>query len=269
MNDNLRLRVDHLEKQLRMWRLVFFSVVAVFALFAAAPRIPGVVEGTAFVLKDPDGHKRGLFHIDHTGSATVELLDRAGTPVLWLSEGRPDPELASPKRSPSPNLTILGSEGPTVMLSGEQDRASLSLGRLHRVNASLTASESTGASLNLENPAPHNAFAIISAADEASVELEHAKGGAVHLVSSETESSFEAYLCRSRQDKKPGCVPAPKLTAAVRSEGSSLQLDDADGFQTQVGISDLITPTTGAKTKTSAASVILFDKSKKVLWSAP
>ena len=51
--------------------------------------------------------------------------------------------------------------------------------------------------------------------------------------------------------------------------GSRVSLSDTEGFQTTIGTTDLLTPLTGETSKTSAASVILFDKDKNVLWKAP
>jgi hypothetical protein len=53
------------------------------------------------------------------------------------------------------------------------------------------------------------------------------------------------------------------------ADGPSLTLSDAQGFRTIAGIASLKTPRTGASTKTSAASVILFDKEGRSVWSAP
>lgn len=53
------------------------------------------------------------------------------------------------------------------------------------------------------------------------------------------------------------------------ADGPSLTLSDAQGFRTIAGIASLKTPSTGASTKTSAASVILFDKEGRSVWSAP
>jgi len=52
-------------------------------------------------------------------------------------------------------------------------------------------------------------------------------------------------------------------------DGSELALTDANGFETDIGITDLITQMTGETHKTSAASIVLLGKDKKVLWSAP
>lgn len=56
---------------------------------------------------------------------------------------------------------------------------------------------------------------------------------------------------------------------AAFSDVPAVDLTDAQGFSTNIGVTDLLTPTTGETHKTSAASVILFGKDKKVLWSAP
>jgi hypothetical protein len=55
----------------------------------------------------------------------------------------------------------------------------------------------------------------------------------------------------------------------VPSDGPWLQLNDANGFETDIGVTDLVTPATGETHKTSAASIVLLGKDRKVLWSAP
>jgi hypothetical protein len=61
----------------------------------------------------------------------------------------------------------------------------------------------------------------------------------------------------------------PQAMLAVTSDGPGLQLNDASGFETHIGVTDLVTPATGETHKTSAASIVLFGKDRKVLWSAP
>jgi hypothetical protein len=50
---------------------------------------------------------------------------------------------------------------------------------------------------------------------------------------------------------------------------SRVLVHDTDGFAATLGVTDLLTSRTGEKHKTSAASLILFDKDQKVLWRAP
>ena len=61
--------------------------------------------------------------------------------------------------------------------------------------------------------------------------------------------------------------PNGKLRASLHD--GSLEVSDKEGFQTKIGTTDLVTPRTGETHKTSAASMILFDKDRKVLWQAP
>jgi hypothetical protein len=48
-----------------------------------------------------------------------------------------------------------------------------------------------------------------------------------------------------------------------------LRVFDSQGFEAQLGVTDLVTPSTGETHKTSAASLVLFDKGKNVIWKAP
>jgi hypothetical protein len=52
-------------------------------------------------------------------------------------------------------------------------------------------------------------------------------------------------------------------------DGPSVYLNDEQGYSAALGNTDLVTPRTGETSKTSAASVVLFGKDKKVLWQAP
>jgi hypothetical protein len=60
-----------------------------------------------------------------------------------------------------------------------------------------------------------------------------------------------------------------RLTLGVNTGQPILELSDNEGFRTAVGSTDLVTPLTGEKHTTSAASFVLLGKDGKVLWSAP
>jgi len=51
--------------------------------------------------------------------------------------------------------------------------------------------------------------------------------------------------------------------------GPQIGLEDKEGYETRIGKTDLVTTKTGTTHQTSAASVVMFDKDKKVGWSAP
>jgi hypothetical protein len=54
----------------------------------------------------------------------------------------------------------------------------------------------------------------------------------------------------------------------VTPDGTTLALSDQDGFTTSIG-NDMQPAKGGQIKKTSAASITLFSKNRKVLWSAP
>jgi hypothetical protein len=61
--------------------------------------------------------------------------------------------------------------------------------------------------------------------------------------------------------------------ALVRAEGimvsGPVTVSDEKGFRATLGTTDLVTPRSGEIHRTSAASLILFDKDKNVIWKAP
>ena len=61
--------------------------------------------------------------------------------------------------------------------------------------------------------------------------------------------------------------PDIQLRMGVSPDGTTLELSDKDGFMTSIGSGVL--PKNGQAKKTSAASIVLFGKDRKVLWSQP
>ena len=57
--------------------------------------------------------------------------------------------------------------------------------------------------------------------------------------------------------------------ATVEINAGQVHTVDADGFEAVLGGSELVTQRTGETHKTSAASLVLFDKNKNVIWKAP
>lgn len=55
----------------------------------------------------------------------------------------------------------------------------------------------------------------------------------------------------------------------VDDDGPSLALEDTQGFESRLGVAALRTPLTGESSRTSAASLTLFDKDRKVIWRTP
>ena len=60
-----------------------------------------------------------------------------------------------------------------------------------------------------------------------------------------------------------------QVTLDTFIEGPQLVLKDKEGYSTEIGRTELVVPRTGKTGQTPAASLVLFDKDKKVLWAAP
>ena len=60
-----------------------------------------------------------------------------------------------------------------------------------------------------------------------------------------------------------------RVTLDTFIEGPQLVLADKEGYSTEIGRTDLVVTKTGKEEQTPAASLVLFGKGKKVLWSAP
>jgi hypothetical protein len=65
--------------------------------------------------------------------------------------------------------------------------------------------------------------------------------------------------------KEKGAEPVAK----AQFSSAALFVSDDQGFEATLGTQELVTPRTGETHKTSAASLVLFDKDKNVIWKAP
>lgn len=60
-----------------------------------------------------------------------------------------------------------------------------------------------------------------------------------------------------------------KATVEESGPGPNVAVADKEGYSSILGRSDLVLVKSGKKEQTPAASLVLFDKDRKVLWSAP
>lgn len=97
-----------------------------------------------------------------------------------------------------------------------------------------------------------------------SVDATPDSGPLLHLSSKEDGALAEVLPGGMWVQRKGGSV-----SFGAGDDGPSLALSDNEGFETSLGVSSLVTPRTGESHRTSAASIVLFGKEKKVLWSAP
>lgn len=111
------------------------------------------------------------------------------------------------------------------------------------------------------------------------------KSESVEHISLDTSGIGQTLTLGNVLSKSDGWIMlgAGKFTNSISMEGSAgefavnldetfgpkVRLADKEGYEINLGRTDLQTVGTGRKTQTPAASVVLFGKDKKVLWSAP
>lgn len=66
-----------------------------------------------------------------------------------------------------------------------------------------------------------------------------------------------------------GLLTIGDQAAGVVVSPYSVSLFDEQGFEVMLGRSALVTPRTGETQMRSAASLVMFDKNKNVIWKAP
>jgi hypothetical protein len=184
--------------------------------------------------------------LKRTGLAVL-LLTAA---VLLMGQARPSHTVTATK------FVLLDSQGRTrAILQTDSTGATLtfldSMGRKRMVLAGGTGPVgNTYAYLELGEDAATEQGVLTTAGGHGGVTL--SDGGLVMGVFPPSEKAGSVML------SGPGGV-----------EGPDLEITDSQGYQANMGVTDLITPSTGETHRTSAASVVLFGKGGKVLWSAP
>jgi len=226
-------RLEKLERQNR--RLKQMGAVAL--LIAAAVLLMGqaspnrTVEANEFVLRDGNGKVRGTFSMADLGPQ-LALLDANGIQRV---------NLLLTVRTPSLFLSDANGQN-RVALQVSETGPFLDFYRTDGELAAWFLGPDEGGLIGLRAPNGDRRLLLRVSED----------GPAVELYNNERVGANEA---RVALDGTAG--------------QARLVLSDAEGFNTVVGTTDLITPRTGETHKTSAASVVLFDKDKKVLWKAP
>ena len=109
-------------------------------------------------------------------------------------------------------------------------------------NTALLVSDSSGASLSFYGPSGKPTALLVSDSSGAELDLYGPSGNPT------------ASLYGGNQNK---------------GFGPNLSVGDLTGFHSVLGVTNLLTPTTGESHQTSAASLVMFNKKGKVIWQAP
>jgi hypothetical protein len=227
-------RLEKLERQNRRMKLAGLGAMVIAGAFvlmgqASGPRTPPEVRAKSFVLVDANGETR----------ARLYMSASAKGPELDLLDAKGNPRVVLGASGTSGGLDLLDAKGnERLTLDGPP------------IGPALVLSDANG-----NTRAEMDAFS-----DSPELDLYDASGKPRAGLGAWPEGpGLKLYDANGK----------PRAGLAVTSDGPTLGLDDANGFKTRIGVTGLVTPATGETHKTSAASIVLFGKDRKVLWSAP
>jgi hypothetical protein len=231
-------RIERLEAEnRRLKRLGVLALVLLGAIFlmAQTPRAPKSVEANSFVLHDADGRIR------------ARLAFCASSPCLTLLDAN---EHA---------VTTLDGAGLKTQMLVLNDLKGKAWGVLANY-ATLKTKVGGGPSLSLFGPNGENQAELRIEPDGPTLAFSDTDGKRL-LVARVFRGSPHFWLADHGE--------MPRLALSLSGSEPSITVSDAEGFETKIGTTDLVTTRTGETNKTSAASLVLFGKDNKVLWRAP
>lgn len=225
-------RVERENRRLRQGGLGVLVLAGVVLLMGQA-HPNRTIEAEKFVLKDASGRIRARLEMELVDRPTLTLLDARGFPLVSLAAGE-NPLLTLCKGHCEKQAQLVISKdlvGLALYEGGEGwNPMAGEQGKLNGLRAGFGV---------IKGIPGLNLFGT-NLNEQASLDLE--KGPRLLLSSPDGMLSFEK---------------------------TSFELSDMQGFRTMIGSTELETPRTGETHKTSAASIVLFGKDGKALWSAP
>ena len=261
-------RLEKLEKQNRRIKQIgalALILVGSVLLMGQAPA-QRTVEANEFIVKDSAGRKRmGLTVLQ--GGPVLEMFDERGEPAsIVTSDGLVFFDSETKRFGSAVNRAILTRTG--LFFNDRQGKIVIRLGG--SANPDLTSSSEPEPTMSLfdGNEKERLRANANRTGTGAGFFVNDPDGKAVLSLLTDQEKAAITLLA---PDKPLGVtLTLDRNATGLQLYGNgSIQLTDSEGFMTTIGKTDLVTPRTGETSKTSAASVVLFDKDKKVLWKAP
>jgi len=289
-------RLEGDNRRLKQLGATAIVIVTSVLFMAQAPR-KRTIEADEFVLKDSGGNVRARLSMNsELGSPEMLLLDESGKTRLKLAAGL--------KGFIGGGISVFDGQGrERGMFSADNDRASLALldGKglpIAMLNSDgITGTEFTlkdvGGSIrarlfmtakntaNITNPGTTNSIPM-TFGPTPTLALYDNKGSARSFVDGEGTVHAQAVAVSDPQGHTLGSFLAVADYGAMLAldngrgeqrlfmEPGHVELSDDDGYKAGLGVEkNLVTPRTGETHKTSAASLLLFDRDKNVIWKAP
>jgi hypothetical protein len=243
---------------------------------AQAP-VGRVVVASEFVLKDASGHMRArLWFGPKPGKSP-------STALLTFYDSNGDRDLASltvdgTAHSANLNLGGLTTGSPSMSLSADSKGSYATFQSAGKLQGIQLAAESQTARVSLSGMGdPSKAIvSMTSSADGGELNVNDAQAGASVALSTKGKTSVtvrdrEGRSALLANDHLSFGDPQNNFPVVLYAgkDGPFFNLQDAQGFNVQLGVSRTITKTTGKRLTSSAASLRMFNDKGDLLWSAP
>lgn len=244
-------RLARLERQNRWFKRAGFALL----LLAAAIAVMGqagasrVLEANEFVLKDSAGKVRARLSMETADRPTLTFYASNGLlPALLAGGDEP--------------FLVLNRAGSNEQISLSANKAFYGLGLYDKALRVGLSVQKGAPGLDLFD---ENGTRRVELTDDSS-------GPKFNLTDSDGKAGFALWVAPFGAGPDFSMYDSGgklRVDLVAPPGGPSLKLEDEGGFSAILGSTDLLIPRTGRKEATSAASLLLFGKDGKVLWSAP
>lgn len=249
-------RLEKLERENRRLKRIgsLAALIAVSLLSMGQAKSDRIIEAQKFVLKDGTGRIGGELSMGRAGATLT---------------------LNAPNGSPIPAVSLIGSGVPSLHLTAgaksidmtaSEDRVMLGLygehsGRYGGIRAGLSIVNDIPA-LSLYDKDQRERVTVEANESAPSLILRDTRENEIVRVGFDPLSSSPTVSLM----EEGGTVAA---SLSLNDDGPNLWLWDKERYSAILGSTGLVTPRTGEAHQTSAASLVLFDKDKNVIWKAP
>jgi hypothetical protein len=250
--EDLQDRIAALENQNRHFKKLGAAVLIVVASLIVMGQAPSkkTIEANEFILKDSGGKVRAKLEMVGT-LPVMTLFDEKGNASVRMNGGINENLGAA--------ISLFDSRG--------QERESF---RVLQDGPALALQDSKGKNRGIFGFSESRHETLLAVFDMDG-NLRGQFGGTSNGATVELYDSKQALrgiFSGGENDAELVLVDA-KGSVQTALTGSSVDVFDDQGFEATLGIKDLGNSRTGETRKTSAASLLLFDKNKNVIWKAP
>jgi len=269
----LASRVAKLEAQNRRLKKMGTALLIVASAVIAVGQAPAkkVIEANEFVLRDTSGLARARLSMKATDRPTLSFYKNKTTITASLAAG--DEPFLTLQRAGTNEQVQLAANKVFVGLGiyGKEIRAGLSV---QKDTPALDLFDEKGKpQMSLSAPSDGAYFNMLDMNGRQQISVSASPiGPSFDMHAPYSKAGFTLWVAKSEAGPDFSMYDSNGNLSVdlVTPEGQpSLKIQDREGFSATFGSVDLLVPSTGRKESTSAATLTLFGKDKKVIWSAP